>query len=47
MDIDIKILIQLYKEEIDKLQNENLILKAQLIQMKKNVGAKVESGEDE
>lgn len=36
MDIDIKILIQLYREEIAKLQNENMVLKAQIIQMEQD-----------
>ena len=42
MDIDIKILIQLYREEITKLQNENMILKAQIIQMEQDAKKEVE-----
>lgn len=33
MDLNIKTIIQLYKEELAKLQNENIILKAQILQM--------------
>lgn len=33
MDLNIKMVIQLYKEELAKLQNENIILKAQILQM--------------
>ena len=33
MDLNIKMIIQLYKEELAKLQNENIILKAQILQM--------------
>lgn len=33
MDINIKTIIQLYKEELAKLQNENIILKAQILQL--------------
>lgn len=37
MNIDIQILIGLYKEEVMKLQNENVVLKAQVIQLKKDM----------
>lgn len=33
MDLNIKMIIQLYKEELAKLQNENIILKAQILQL--------------
>ena len=33
MNIDINILMQLYKEKIINLQEENIILKAQVIQL--------------
>lgn len=36
MELDIKIVLQLYKEEIAKLQNENILLKAEIIQMRQN-----------
>ena len=36
MELDIKIVLQLYKEEITKLQNENILLKAEIIQMRQN-----------
>lgn len=32
MDLNIKTIIQLYKEELARLQNENIILKAQILQ---------------
>lgn len=37
MDLNIQTIMQVYKEEIGKLQNENLILKAQLLQLQKNM----------
>lgn len=36
MELDIKLVLQLYKEEIAKLQNENILLKAEIIQMRQN-----------
>lgn len=42
MDIDVKILIQLYREELTKLQNENMILKAQIIQIEQDSKKEVE-----
>lgn len=50
MDLNIKTIIQLYKEELAKLQNENIILKAQIIQMQQeqqNQEANVEESGDE
>lgn len=48
MDIDVKILIQLYREEITKLQNENMILKAQIIQIEQDgkKSAKSQEGDE-
>ena len=36
MELDIKLVLELYKEEIAKLQNENILLKAEIIQMRQN-----------
>lgn len=36
MDLNIKTIIQLYKEELARLQNENIILKAQILQMQQS-----------
>ena len=36
MELDIKLVLQLYKEEIAKLQNENILLKAEIIQIRQN-----------
>lgn len=50
MDLNIKTIIQLYKEELAKLQNENIILKAQIIQMQQaqqNQEVDVEESGDE
>ena len=50
MDLNIKTIIQLYKEELAKLQNENIILKAQIIQMQQeqqNQEANIEESGDE
>lgn len=50
MDLNIKTIIQLYKEELAKLQNENIILKAQIIQMQQeqqNQEADIEESGDE
>lgn len=34
--IDVDILIQVYKDEINRLMEENILLKMQLLQTKKN-----------
>lgn len=50
MDLNIRTIIQLYKEELAKLQNENIILKAQIIQMQQeqqNQEANIEESGDE
>lgn len=50
MDLNIKMIIQLYKEELAKLQNENIILKAQILQMQQtqqNQEANIEESGDE
>lgn len=50
MDLNIKTIIQLYKEELAKLQNENIILKAQILQMQQtqqNQEVDVEESGDE
>ena len=50
MDLNIKTIIQLYKEELAKLQNENIILKAQILQMQQeqqNQEANIEESGDE
>ena len=50
MDLNIKTIIQLYKEELARLQNENIILKAQIIQMQQeqqNQEADIEESGDE
>lgn len=50
MDLNIKTVIQLYKEELAKLQNENIILKAQILQMQQaqqNQEVDVEESGDE
>ena len=50
MDLNIKTIIQLYKEELAKLQNENIILKAQILQMQQeqqNQEADIEESGDE
>lgn len=50
MDLNIKMIIQLYKEELAKLQNENIILKAQILQMQQvqqNQEVNVEESGDE
>lgn len=50
MDLNIKMVIQLYKEELAKLQNENIILKAQILQMQQeqqNQEVNVEESGDE
>ena len=50
MDLNIKIIIQLYKEELAKLQNENIILKAQILQMQQaqqNQETNIEESGDE
>lgn len=50
MDLNIKTIIQLYKEELAKLQNENIILKAQIIQMQQeqqNQEVNIEESGDE
>ena len=50
MDLNIKTIIQLYKEELAKLQNENIILKAQILQMQQaqqNQEVNVEESGDE
>lgn len=44
MNIDIETLIEVYKEEIDRLLNENIMLKTQLKQIEKNNKGE---GEDE
>lgn len=36
MNIDVDTLIQVYKEEIKKLQDENIVLKCKLVQIEKN-----------
>ena len=35
MDIQIETIIQIYKEEIQNLQNENIMLKCQILEMRK------------
>ena len=50
MDLNIKTIIQLYKEELAKLQNENIILKAQILQMQQtqqNQEVNIEESSDE
>lgn len=50
MDLNIKTIIQLYKEELAKLQNENIILKAQILQMQQeqqNQEVNIEESGDE
>ena len=50
MDLNIKMIIQLYKEELAKLQNENIILKAQILQMQQaqqNQEVNIEESGDE
>ena len=37
MELDIKIVLQLYREELARLQNENLLLKAEILQMRENM----------
>ena len=39
MELDIKLVLQLYKEEIAKLQNENILLKAEVIQLREKLKA--------
>ena len=43
MQLDINVVIQIYKEEIGRLQNENLLLKAQILQMNKEKNAEDKS----
>ena len=50
MDLNIKTIIQLYKEELAKLQNENIILKAQILQIQQaqqNKESNIEESGDE
>ena len=50
MNLNIKTIIQLYKEELAKLQNENIILKAQILQMQQaqqNQEVNIEESGDE
>lgn len=50
MDLNIKTIIQLYKEELARLQNENIILKAQILQMQQaqqNQEVNIEESGDE
>lgn len=37
MELDIKLVLELYKEEIAKLQNENILLKAEVIQLREKL----------
>lgn len=39
MELDIKLVLQLYKEEIAELQNENILLKAEVIQLREKLKA--------
>lgn len=39
MELDIKLVLQLYKEEIAKIQNENILLKAEVIQLREKLKA--------
>ena len=47
MDLDIKLVLQLYKEEIAELQNENILLKAEVIQLREKLKAVEYSEGDE
>ena len=37
MDLDIKLVLQVYQEELVKLQNENLLLKVEILQLKEKL----------
>lgn len=37
MELDIKLVLQLYQEELAKIQNENLLLKAEVIQLREKL----------
>lgn len=39
MELDIKLVLQLYQEELSKIQNENLLLKAEVIQLREKLKA--------
>lgn len=39
MELDVKIVLHIYKEEIAKLQNENILLKAEIVQMREQAKA--------
>ena len=39
MELDIKLVLQLYQEELAKIQNENLLLKAEVIQLREKLKA--------
>lgn len=47
MDLNIKVIIQLYKEEIARLQNENILLKAQILQIQEEQTNIQGSGDEE
>ena len=47
MNIEIQTLIEIYKQEIERLQNENIMLKAQLLQIEKDKKKEVAIKEEE
>lgn len=47
MNIEIQTLIEIYKQEIERLQNENIMLKAQLLQIEKDNKKEVVIKEEE
>ena len=37
MELDVKAVLQVYQEELTKLQNENLLLKVEILQLKEKL----------
>ena len=38
MELDIKVVLQVYQDELSKLQNENILLKVEILQLKEKLG---------
>ena len=47
MNIEIQTLIEIYKQEIERLQNENITLRCQLLQIEKDNKKEVAIKEEE
>lgn len=47
MNIEIQTLIEIYKQEIERLQNENITLRCQLLQIEKDSKKEVAIKEEE